>query len=147
MSTPMTEAQARRMLGDERVGRLATADPGGLPHVVPVVFALDDDRVFLPIDHKPKRAATPEGLRRIRNLRANPRASLLVDRYDEDWTRLAWVRVDGPVDLVEEGPAYRGAVARLTDKYPQYREHPLPGEGDGLVIVLRIGTVRGWRAS
>ncbi len=143
----MTETQARRMLAETRVARLATSDPEGRPHIVPVVFALGDDRLFLPIDHKPKRAETPEGLRRIRNLRANPRASLLVDHYDEDWTRLTWVRVDGGVDLVTEGPDYRDALARLAGKYPQYREHPLPGEGGGLVIVLRIGTLRGWRAS
>jgi len=143
----MTEAQARRILGAERVGRLATSDSQGRPHVVPVVFALAGDRVFLPIDHKPKRAATPERLRRVRNLRANPQASLLVDHYEEDWRRLAWVRVDGTVELITEGPLYREAVARLEEKYPQYREHPLPAEGDGLVIVLRIGTLRGWRAS
>lgn len=135
------------MLQAERVGRLATADPEGRPHLVPVVFALADGRVFLPIDHKPKRSALPENLRRVRNLRANPWASLLVDHYEEDWSRLAWVRVDGAVELITEGPFYREAVARLKEKYPQYREHPLLAEGDGLVIVLRIGALRGWRAS
>jgi len=135
------------MLGAERVGRLATSDSQGRPHLVPVVFALAGDRVFLPIDHKPKRASSPESLRRVRNLRANARASLLVDHYEEDWRRLAWVRVDGAVELITEGPLYREAAARLKEKYPQYREHPLPAEGDGLVIVLRIGALRGWRAS
>jgi PPOX class probable F420-dependent enzyme len=143
----MTESEARRLLEGERVGRLATADAKGRPHVVPVVFALSRDRIFLAIDHKPKRSPSPESLRRVRNLRANPRASLLVDRYDEDWSRLAWARADGPVDLIEEGPIFREAVATLTGKYPQYRAHPLPPEGSGLVIVLHIGTLLGWRAA
>lgn len=147
MSTTLTEAQARRMLEEERVARLATSDAEGRPHLVPVVFALAGDRIFLPIDHKPKRSASPEKLRRVRNLRANPRASLLVDRYDEDWARLAWVRVDGPAALVAEGPEYREAVTRLTEKYPQYRAHPLPAEGASLVIVLHIDALRGWSAS
>jgi PPOX class probable F420-dependent enzyme len=143
----MSDAEARRMLGEARVGRMATSDPEGRPHLVPVVFALAGDRIFLPIDHKPKRSSSPESLRRVRNLRANPRASLLVDRYDEDWSRLAWARGDGPVDLVEEGPEFREGVARLTEKYPQYRAHPLPAEGATLMIVLHVAALRGWRSS
>ena len=65
MSTAMTDAEIRRLLADERVGRLATADAGGRPHVVPAVFALSRDRIFLPIDHKPKRSPSPESLRRV----------------------------------------------------------------------------------
>ncbi len=147
MSTSMNEAQARRMIEEARIARLATSDRSGRPHLVPVVFALAGERIFLPIDHKPKRSASPEKLRRVRNLRANPRASLLVDHYDEDWTRLAWARVDGAVEIVEAGPEYREAVARLTEKYPQYRAHPLPAEGASFVIVLHIDAVRGWGGS
>jgi PPOX class probable F420-dependent enzyme len=143
----LTPAQARALLDQARVARLATADASARPHIVPVVFAIEGDRVFIPIDHKPKRADSPEALRRVRNLRSNPRASMLVDRYDEDWHRLAWVRVDGRVELVSEGGLYREGVKHLSEKYPQYREHPLPPEGAGLVIVLAIGTLRGWSGS
>jgi PPOX class probable F420-dependent enzyme len=139
-------AEARRLLEEARVGRLATADANGRPHVVPVVFAWREDRIYLPVDHKTKRSADPAALRRIRNLRENPRASLLVDHYEEDWRRLAWVRVDGRAELVEEGPLYRQAVEALTAKYPQYREHPLADEGEGLVIVIRPEAFRAWHA-
>jgi PPOX class probable F420-dependent enzyme len=125
-TTTMTETEARRMLGEERVGRLATSDPEGRPHLVPVVFALAGDRIFLPIDHKPKRSSSPESLRRVRNLRANPRAALLVDRYDEDCC-LAWAR-GRSVDLVEEGPAFREGRPPHRE-VPAVPRYPLPAEG------------------
>jgi PPOX class probable F420-dependent enzyme len=138
--------EALRFLAGARAARLATADRGATPHLVPVVFAVGGDRVFIPIDRKPKRDPDPNALRRVRNLRENPRAALLADRYDEDWKQLAWVRVDGPVELVESGPIYREGVRLLTEKYPQYRAIPLLDEGSGLLIVLRIAAVRSWRA-
>ncbi|OGP83492.1 MAG: PPOX class F420-dependent oxidoreductase [Deltaproteobacteria bacterium RBG_13_65_10] len=139
--------EALRFLTQARVARLATADRGAMPHVVPVVFAVAGHRVFIPIDHKPKRDPDPNALRRVRNLRENPRAALLADRYDEDWKQLAWVRVDGPVALVQQGPLYREGVSLLTQKYPQYHETPLRDEGSGLLIVLHIDTLRSWRAA
>lgn len=136
--------EARRLLEEARVARLATADAGGRPHVVPVVFAFTPNAVYLPIDHKPKRRSDPRALRRVRNLEANPRAALLVDHYEEDWDRLRWVRVDGRAELVDRGPAYRDALAALAAKYPQYRANPLPPEGAGLVILLRPESLRAW---
>ena len=84
-----------------RVGHLATVTPDGRPHVVACCFALEGDRVWTAVDAKPK--ATPR-LQRLANLRAHPRASLLVDHYEEDWTRLWWVRIDGPARIHDDGP-------------------------------------------
>jgi PPOX class probable F420-dependent enzyme len=146
MTRPVLPDEVRRFLDTERVARLATADARGRPHLVPVVYAFQGDRVFIPIDRKPKKHADPRALRRVRNLCENPRASLLVDHYEEDWGRLAWFRVDGQATLLEGGPAYQEGARALTVKYPQYRARPLPAEGEGLMILLHIETVRSWRA-
>ena len=87
-------AEARQFLEAHRVGHLATAGADGAPHVIPVCYALDDEAVYFVADEKPKRRPARE-LLRLRNLRANPRAALVVDDYDEDWTRLAYVLVRG----------------------------------------------------
>lgn len=139
--------EARRLLREARVARLATADARGSPHVVPVVFVWQKDRIYIPVDHKAKKSPDPNALRRIRNLRENPRASVLIDHYEEDWRELAWVRVDGSVTLVTEDPLYGEGVQALTAKYAQYRETPLPPAGEGLIIRLNIETIRFWRAS
>ena len=138
--------EAQRLVREARVARLATAGEDGCPHLVPVVFAWQKDWIYIPVDHKAKRSADPNALRRIRNLRENPRASLLIDHYEEEWRKLAWVRADGRVDLVREGPPYVEGARALTVKYPQYREHPLPPEGGGLIILLHIETIRTWHA-
>ena len=145
MSVELSD-EARRLLEQARVARLATVDAAGRPHLVPIVFALKASRLFVPIDHKPKKNRDPNALRRVRNLRENPRASILVDHYEEDWRRLAWVRVDGSVELVSDGPAYSEGIRALTDRYPQYTEDPLPPAPDGLLIVLEMETIRTWRA-
>lgn len=107
-----------------RVGHLATVDERGQPHVVPVCFAVVAGRVYSPIDAKPKRAA-PNQLRRLRNVAANPRVCLTVDRYDEDWRHLAWVQIRGKAHLVD-APAERDAAhAALRARYSQYREMDL----------------------
>lgn len=102
----------------ERVGHLATVDGHGQPHVVPVCFAVVAGRLYTPVDEKPKRGTD---LRRVRNLRANPRVCLTVDRYDEDWSRLAWVQVRGRAELVEDAEERARAIGALRGKYPQYR--------------------------
>src|SRR2546425_12214110 len=86
-----TEAELD-LLTRTRVGRLATADAAGQPHVIPVVFATDGQKLYTPLDQKPKRV-TPNQLKRVRNLLENPKLAFVVDNYDEDWTRLAWVLV------------------------------------------------------
>lgn len=122
----MTLADAeRRYLEAARVGRLATADAAGRPHVVPVCFALADGALVTPIDEKPK-DAEPTDLRRVRDVRANPRVALVVDHYEADWSRLGWVQVRGRARLVR--PDERGhanAVTALREKYDQYRTHDL----------------------
>src|SRR3954454_20211872 len=88
----IVDDQARALFASARVARLATVDPQSGGHLVPLVFAVDGDRIFSPVDAKPKRTAA---LRRLANVRADPRVSLLVDHYVDDWTKLWWVRTDG----------------------------------------------------
>jgi PPOX class probable F420-dependent enzyme len=94
-------AEARRRFGDARVARPATVRPDGSPHLVPIVFALERDTLYFAVDEKPKRSAR---LQRIANVEHEPRVSALVDAYDEDWSRLWWVRIDGRAHIVAEGP-------------------------------------------
>ena len=138
----MNEEEARRLLAEARVARLATADPWGRPHVVPICFAVDGDRLYTAVDHKPKRR--PE-LRRLANLRANPSASVLVHHYDEDWGRLWWVRADGTATVLDPEDDQTGeergrAVALLVDKYEQYVGRA-PG---GAVISLALRSWQSW---
>lgn len=123
-----------------RVARLATVDVDGQPHLVPICFALLGDRIVSVVDAKPKR--TPK-LRRLANIRAQPRVSVLADEYDEDWTRLWWVRADGDARVVEDGREREDAVATLTSKYPQYDTLPPAGS----VIEITVDRWRGWTAS
>ena len=116
---------ARERFGQCHVARLASVTPGGGTHLVPVVFALVGDTVWLVIDTKRK---SGRRLQRLRNIEAHPLVSLVVDHYEEDWSRLWWVRADGvattvPVDSEDGGRA----VALLTAKYPQYAAEPPPG--------------------
>ena len=138
----MNEGEAHRRLAEARVARLATADRLGHPHVVPICFAVDGDRLYSAVDHKPKRGPS---LRRLDNLRANPAASVLVDHYEEDWDRLWWVRADGVATVLEPEDARaseeRGhAVALLARKYDQYVGRA-PG---GAVISLALQSWRSW---
>jgi len=134
----------RRFVAAARVGRLATVSPGGAPHVVPVCFVLDGDDVYVALDEKPKRVA-PERLRRVRNIRANPRVQLLADVYDEDWSRLAFVQADGRATLVQPGgPGHARAIALLREKYPQYRDMALETRP---VIAIVVERWRSWSAS
>jgi PPOX class probable F420-dependent enzyme len=104
-----------------RVARLATVGDTGAPHLVPVVFALVGDVIHSAVDAKPKRH---RGLRRLANIAHEPRVSVLADHYDDDWTRLWWVRADGVARIRDSSPA--GLVA-LVAKYPQYADTPPPG--------------------
>jgi PPOX class probable F420-dependent enzyme len=111
---------ARDLLAQARVARLALLDEEDLPRVLPVTFALFEGAVWSAIDQKPKRAAEPA---RVRRLRRRPDAALLVDRYEDDWSRLAWVELRGPVSVEPLGPALEALVA----KYPQYASERPPG--------------------
>ena len=135
----MVLAIERHFLVANRVGHLATADRRGTPHVVPVCYALDDPTLYVTIDEKPKRADRP--LKRLRNIIENPKVALVVDRYDEDWSRLGWVMLRGSAEVLYAGPEHDHAQRLLRDRYPQYRTMqltPLP------VIALRITRVTSW---
>ena len=135
----MLSAEQRRFVEAGRVGRLATVDPRGAPHVVPVCYALDGANLFITIDEKPKRTDRP--LQRLRNLAANPAAALVVDRYDEDWRRLGWVMLRGPAEILRDGAEHAAAQALLRARYPQLRAMALAALP---VIAIRIDRVTGW---
>jgi len=113
----MTPEEARARFVEARVAVLGSIGPTGAPHLVPVVFAMDGERIHLAVDSKPKRGGE---LARVANLRRDPRCALLVHAYDEDWTRLWWARADGRATVVEDMPALERTVALLRDRYPQY---------------------------
>lgn len=127
------------------IARLATSTPDGTPHLVPVVFAVDGDSrpghdvVYTAVDAKPK---TTRRLRRLANIESNPRVSLLVDHYADDWTRLWWVRADGIAAIHSEGQAMDTGYRLLRAKYPQYQSVPL----DGPVIAVTVRRWSGWHA-
>ncbi len=135
---------AAELLRESRVGRLATADQAGRPLVVPVCFAFDGRACFSAVDAKPKRVPA-RMLRRVRNIEANPQASLVVDRYDEDWSRLCWVIVQGRAAVLTGGPAGADALALLRAKYAQYRAMALDA-GTTPVIRVEAERVLLWRA-
>ncbi len=124
----------RAFIEARRVAHLGTTGADGQPHVVPVTFALLDDRIYSAVDEKPKRTTR---LQRLRNLEANPRATLLFDVYDEDWTRLEWVMVRGTARAIDGGAEHAAAVAALRARYPQYAAMALEGRP-----VIRIEPVR-----
>ena len=128
-------------LNQQRVARLATVDEHNRPHVVPIVFAYRGERLYTPIDAKPKQVGAHR-LRRVRNIQANPQVTVLVDHYEEDWRRLAWVQLRGAAALVESGQEQATGVSLLEAKYPQYAQMPLAGRP---IIVVRIEDVASWR--
>jgi PPOX class probable F420-dependent enzyme len=126
-----------------RVGHLATVDPTGQPHVVPVCFAYRDAAIYTPIDQKPKRG-DPLSLRRVRNLLAHPAVCLTVDRYDEDWSRLAWLQLRGRAALVDDPAERVGALAALRGRYRQYVAMELESRP---LIRLTVARVVAWSPS
>jgi PPOX class probable F420-dependent enzyme len=134
----------RAFLEQARVGRLATASAGGEPHVIPVCFVFDGTAFYSAIDAKPKRVG-PLRLRRVQNLQANPRASLLVDHYEEDWSRLRYVLVNGRADVLEAGAEREQALRLLREKYSQYRD--ISGIGQAPLIRLAPDHVVFWRSA
>ena len=140
MSAPLFTPEQARFLTSHRVGRLATASADGRPHVVPVCYAFDGALLYTPIDEKPKRVGAGE-LRRIKNLRENPRASLVVDDYDDDWSKLAFAIVQGRVEIVERGGERSGALTLLREKYPQYRAMALE---ERPLLVIEPKSVTAW---
>lgn len=143
---PSWTAEARRFLEAHRVGHLATTGADGAPHVVPVCYALDHDALYFVADSKPKRGAARD-LVRLRNLRANPRAAVVVDEWDEDWTRLAFVLIRGPAREVAEREAHAAALRLLRARYPQYAAMALDDPATHPVVRIEPARVVLWRAA
>jgi PPOX class probable F420-dependent enzyme len=127
----------REQVRKARVARLATLDEAGRPHLVPICFVLDGETLYSAVDEKPKRS---KRLKRIENIRRHPEVSVLVDHYEEDWSRLWWVRLDGAAEVLDDGLERERALALLAAKYDQYRGEP----PTGAVIAVRIEAWRGW---
>ena len=131
------------MLRESRVGRLGTASADGQPLVVPVCYAFYGRIIYSALDAKPKRVA-PRSLARVRNIEANPRVSLTIDHYDEEWSRLAYVIVQGRATMLSTGDELARGVEQLREKYPQYRAMGL-GRESALVIRIEPVRITAWR--
>jgi PPOX class probable F420-dependent enzyme len=140
----MDRDEAIRRLRDARVGRLATVRPDGSPHVVPFAFSIVETReelmAYWAVDAKPK---TTQAIQRLANIEANPTVELVVDGYEEDWTKLWWVRASGRARTVASDEERGAALDALAAKYPQYRTAPPVGP----VVAIDIDRVTGWSAT
>jgi PPOX class probable F420-dependent enzyme len=139
----MAEFEAAAMFAESPVAMLATVGSDGAPHVVPVVFAVHDDgeqtTVYTAVDAKRK---STQRLRRLANIEGNPRVSMLVDHYDEDWTQLWWVRADGLAEIHQRGEQMATGYALLRRKYVQYQRLAL----DGPVVTVAVQRWSSWQA-
>jgi PPOX class probable F420-dependent enzyme len=145
-SDPILSAAQRTFLVSARRAVLATIAPDGQPRLVPICFVVDGDPpiLYTPIDDKPKRNDDPLTVARVRDIAADPRVTVLVDRWDEDWTRLAWLRAEGRATLLGAGDApdeRASAVTALRAKYPQYATHRLE---ERPLIRITLERVVGW---
>jgi PPOX class probable F420-dependent enzyme len=148
---PILTAGDRRLLLVSRTATLATLDPNGRPRLVPCCFVPDPerDRIWTPIDEKPKRSPDPRQLGRVADLTAWPAVSLLVDRWSEDWSKLAWLRLHGTAVLLEPDepgaiPERRAAIELLRVRYPQYRNHDLETRP---IIAVDVTSAIRWAAA
>ncbi len=132
--------QQLEIIGTARVARLATADPLGVPHLVPICFAHDGESFLSVLDRKPKRTSL-KGLKRVRNILANPNVALLLDHYEEEWGRLWYVLITGTAQLIQDGEDHRRAIALLREKYPQYRDMDIE---EAPVIVITPAKYISW---
>jgi PPOX class probable F420-dependent enzyme len=133
------EPSLRQRVTQARVARLATVLPGGGPHIVPITFAVDGDTIVTAVDHKPK---TTMSLQRLKNIEANPMASVIVDHYDDDWSQLWWVRADGVAAIHQSGEEMAAGYALLRRKYLQYQRIAL----DGPVVTVDVQKWSSWQA-
>jgi len=139
--TVLPAAEARRRFEAARVARLATITPDGRPHLVPITFAVEGDRIYSIVDTV--KAKSSLSLARLRNIGANPRVSVLVDEYRDDWEQLWWIRADGQAAVVSDGPDHQRATSLLRAKYPQYRS---AGLDVGSAVVVDVEHWVGWSA-
>jgi PPOX class probable F420-dependent enzyme len=136
----LSERQARERLAGAPVARLGTADASGQPHVVAITFAVEGDRIYTAVDAKPK---TTANLKRLRNIRENPRVTVLADHYEDDWGALWWARADGRASILDGVHEMRGPIGLLVRRYGQYAGQP-PG---GPVIAVTVERWTGWSAA
>jgi PPOX class probable F420-dependent enzyme len=136
----MDAAAMRRRISEALVARLATANAEGRPHIVPISFALEGDTIYFAVDSKPKRT---RNLKRLRNIAANPAVSVLFDHYEDDWSRLWWVRADGTARVVDDHAEAGRALDLLVSRYPEYRR----ARPDGPVVAISIIGISGWSAT
>jgi PPOX class probable F420-dependent enzyme len=133
----MEIADAKRRLAESLVAHLATTGPDQRPHIVPITFTTEADTLYFAVDAKPKRTTH---LKRLQNIAANPAVSVLVDHYEDDWTKLWWVRVDGMARIVEDQAESERAVDLLVKRYPQYRR----AWPQGPVVAISMDRISGW---
>ena len=133
----MDATALRQRLFEARVAHLASADAAGKPHLVPISFAVEGDTLYFAVDAKPKRTTD---LKRLRNIEANPKVSVLIDHYEEDWSRLWWVRVDGTARIISDHAEVNRATELLVGRYPQYRVTRPAGP----VVAISIDRISGW---
>jgi PPOX class probable F420-dependent enzyme len=133
---------ASRLLRAARTAHLATSDKSGQPHVIPICFVFDGKYFFSPIDEKPKRTALRK-LKRLKNIRENPRVALLIDHYHEDWSKLAYVLIFGTARIQLSGEKHRRAVKLLRRKYYQYRAMAIDQRP---MIVISLRRLVSWGA-
>jgi PPOX class probable F420-dependent enzyme len=132
----MLSETERAFLLRRRIGHLATADRSGTPHIVPVCFVANQHMIYTAIDEKPK---SGRFLKRVQNILENPIVTFLADHYEEDWSRLGWIRIDGAAELLSDGEDREQAVSLLQSRYQQYRTMQLSA-----VIAIRVRHVRTW---
>ena len=138
--TTLSEAETA-FVQRQRVARLATADADGNPHVIPVCYAFDGTRFYTPLDEKPKNVAVSK-LRRVRNITVRPQVALVIDQYDDDWSRLGYVLIHGQADLLQpDNEAHQQAIALLRERYVQYRTMALEQYP---VIVIMPDHITSW---
>jgi PPOX class probable F420-dependent enzyme len=130
-------AASHDLLDRARIAHLATADQYARPHVIPIVFVWGEGRLYFPLDRKPKREDDWHMLRRVRNIETNGRVSIVIDRYDEDWSRLAWVLLEGVATIIESGIERDTAITWLGAKYSQYADGTLEGRPVVRMVIER----------
>jgi PPOX class probable F420-dependent enzyme len=136
----MDEGRMRRSVAEARVARVGTVDEQGRAHLVPIIFVIDGDTLYSSSD------AGPRLVKRLRNLQRDPRATVLVDGYDEDWSKVWWVRMRGSGRVLHDGPERDHALRLLREKYPQFADTP-PDEGAGPVMAVDVKQWSGWAYS
>jgi PPOX class probable F420-dependent enzyme len=139
-------AEARRFLETHRVAHLATSGADGAPHVVPLCYAVDDGALYFVADEKPKRRPA-RMLRRLENIRENPRAAVVIDDYDEDWRRLAYLLIRGPARIIADAVGHAAALRLLRARYPQYAAMSLDDPNVHPIVRLDPARIVFWRAS